>query len=284
MKERLKLDWKKSLPIWITGFLLILFIAIVDYFTGYQLSFSIFYLIPIIWITWKSGKIGGILYSVFSSIAWLAADLLTSPFYAHTFIPYWNATMRLAMFILVAVLLSALKKSLDKERQNSRTDHLTQLSNSKSFMEALELEFQRSKRYEHHFSLAYIDVDNFKAINDTMGHHTGDQLLQNIATSIRETTRQTDIIGRMGGDEFCILLPETDQKKAMDVLRRVNDKLTTLTVGKNNKITLSIGCVTYQTVPDSIDEVIKMADDLMYEAKQKGKNKIRQAIYDKSFE
>jgi len=282
MKQHFESDWKKTIPTWLAGFLLVIVIAIVDFFTGYQLNFSMFYLIPIIWITWKSGKLGGVIYSIFSSIAWLEADLLAEPLYTHPLIPYWNAFMRLGMFILVVLILSALKRSLEKEIQNSRTDHLTQLANSKSFMESLELEAQRAKRYGHHFSIAYIDADNFKAVNDTLGHHAGDQLLQGIATVIRETTRQTDIIGRMGGDEFCILLPETDQKKAKDVLRRVNEKLIEIFFTEKFKITFSMGCVTYRNIPVSTDEILQKADDLMYQVKKKGKNNIYYSIFEKS--
>lgn len=276
------MNWKKSFPVWIAGFLLILLIALVDFITGYQVSFSIFYLIPIILVTWKTGKPGGIIYSVLSSFAWLEADLQTSPPYTHILIPYWNASMRLGIFILVAVLLSALKKSLEKERLNSRTDHLTQLSNSKFFMETLKIESQRAKRYGHRFSLAYMDIDNFKNVNDTLGHHAGDQLLQNIAATIRETIRQTDIVGRMGGDEFCILLPETDQNKARDVLQRLGEKLNELFLTEPYKITFSMGCMTYQKIPDSSDEIIQKADNLMYQVKKKGKNNIHFSLYDET--
>jgi len=276
------LQFQKSLFIWIGGFLLILLIAVVDLFTGYQLSFSIFYFIPIMWITWKTGRTGGIISSVFSAIAWLEADLLAEHFYTHAIIPYWNATMRMGMFILVAFILSALKKSLDNEKQNSRTDHLTRLANSRSFLEFLEQETQRAKRYGQRFSVAYIDIDNFKFVNDTLGHHAGDELLQKIAATIRETTRQTDIVGRMGGDEFCILLPMTDQNKAKEVLQRLNKKIEQLFFLKQYKITFSMGCITFHQIPDTIDEIIQRADDLMYQVKKTGKNNIQFSIFDDS--
>jgi len=267
-------NFKDIFSTWIASFILIIVIAVIDFYTGYQLSFSIFYLMPVIWITWKAGKLAGIIYSFLSAIAWLEADLLAEHLYTNLLIPYWNALMRLGMFILITYLLSALKQSLLKEQQSSRTDHLTQISNSKAFMEILKLELERAKRYGRPFSVSYVDVDDFKMINDTQGHQAGDELLKDIARIIQESLRQVDIVSRLGGDEFCILLPETNQEMAAEVLRRVNDKLKEILFDHSQQVTFSIGCVTYKDVPDSLDEIIQIADDLMYQVKKTGKNNI----------
>ena len=105
---------KNKLLVWVGSFLFILLISLIDFWTGYQWSFSIFYLVPIIWITWTAGRTGGILYSVLSAFAWLEADLLAEHFYTQPIIPYWNAFMRLGMFIFVAFILSELIKFLEK--------------------------------------------------------------------------------------------------------------------------------------------------------------------------
>jgi diguanylate cyclase (GGDEF)-like protein len=186
------------------------------------------------------------------------------------------------MFIIVAVILSELKKSLEKEKHSSRTDYLTQLANTKSFMESLNMEAERARRYGHPFSVAYIDVDNFKLVNDKRGHQAGDELLRNVAETLRSVIRQTDMVGRMGGDEFCVLLPETDQKKAADVMRRLGEELNKLVYLGNYEISFSIGCVTFKAVPNSLDEIIQKADDLMYQVKKEGKNQIYYSLYTES--
>jgi diguanylate cyclase (GGDEF)-like protein len=255
--------------------MLIVVIAFIDFYTGHQWSFSIFYLFPIMWITWQTGKTGGIIYSVLSAFAWLEADLLAQHLYDNAIIPYWNALMRLGMFIIITLILSALKRSLENEKFNSRTDHLTKMANSKAFMEILQQEADRGRRYERQFSIAYVDVDNFKEVNDRWGHQAGDALLQKIANLLRSAVRQTDHVGRMGGDEFCILFPETDQKNAEEVLGRLMIDLEFMSDSGKYPIGFSIGCVTFINIPHSIDEIIQKADDLMYEVKKHGKNRVR---------
>ena len=257
-----------------TSTLLVIIIGLVDYLTGYQISFSIFYLIPILWATWKNGKISGIIISSLSAIIWLEADLLTQHFYTHPAIPYWNAFMRFGVFILVTLLLNALKYSLENEKKLARLDHLTQVANSRSFGEAIFKEKQRAQRYQHLFSLAYIDLDNFKTVNDKFGHEAGDKLLQKVAQLLMNETRKTDVLGRLGGDEFAILMPETDGQSAKDVLTRIQKKFSKEMQQENLAISLSIGCVTFITIPDTVDEIINKADTLMYSAKNAGKSRI----------
>jgi diguanylate cyclase (GGDEF)-like protein len=261
--------------IWTTAIILVLLIGFIDYISGYEYSFSIFYLIPVIWVTWNAGRWSGILISVFSTITWIEADLLAKHLYSQPFIPYWNGLVRFGVFIIVAFLLAELKKSLNLEHIIARTDHLTQVSNLRSFFEAVESEKNRAQRYNRPFTMAYLDLDNFKSINDQLGHRTGDLLLQKVSAIMKEQVRQTDIVGRLGGDEFAILLPETNLESARDVLKRLQDKILQAMWENKWKVTLSMGSITYKNFPDSVDKIIRKADDLMYLVKKEGKNNIQ---------
>ena len=258
----------------VIGILLVLLIGIIDLITGYQISFSIFYLIPIMWITWQSGKKSGFFISLLSAIAWLEADLLAEHLYTHPAIPYWNAFMRFGIFVLITYILSILKKSLENEKKLARLDHLTQAANYRSFSEAIFLEIQRAQRYKHPFSLAYLDLDNFKLVNDRFGHEAGNKLLQETVALMQTETRKTDLVGRLGGDEFAILMPETDKRSARDVLVRIKNKFALEMENKNYQVSMSIGCITYLDVPVEVDDILQKADELMYSIKKRGKDNL----------
>ena len=275
MIKYLEVKTKNLLLIWTISLILVFLIGIIDYASGYEYSFSIFYLIPVIWATWNAGRWSGILISVFSTITWIEADLLAKHLYSQTFIPYWNGLVRFGVFITVTLLLAELRKSLDRETNIARTDHLTKAANLRSFYEVVETEATRARRYNRLFTLAYLDLDNFKTVNDQLGHRTGDLLLQKAAATMMEQVRQTDMVSRLGGDEFAILLPETNLESARDVLKRLREKILQSMQENNWKVTVSMGSVTYRSIPDSVDEIIRKADDLMYLVKREGKNDIQ---------
>jgi diguanylate cyclase (GGDEF)-like protein len=127
-------------------------------------------------------------------------------------------------------------------------------------------------------TLAYIDCDNFKAVNDQFGHHAGNNLLCLVADTIKSTIRITDMVARLGGDEFAILLPETGAEQANSVILKIQNDLLGAMRKDGWKITFSMGVVTYIKSANTSDEVIGMADRLMYDAKNAGKNMIRHEI------
>ncbi len=156
----------KSFSFWlITGLIGVILIGAADYLTGSEIAFSFFYLIPIMLVTWYSGRKLGIFMSVVSAVAWFAADTLTGKSYSSPVIPFWNAAVRLSFFFIVTFLLSALK-SLEHEREAARQDDLTGAANRRHFFEVVQVELERSQRYQHPFTLIYFDIDGFKAIND----------------------------------------------------------------------------------------------------------------------
>jgi len=252
--------------------LLVGFIGIIDFITGYQISFSIFYLIPIMWIAWVIGRKHGIIIACLSAIVWYEADILAQHIYSHPVIPIWNAFMRFTVFIIIVVVLSALKNALEREKRFARLDHLTQVANFRSFVDTLEAEIVRSRRYQHVFSLAYLDLDNFKIVNDKFGHEEGNILLQETASLIQKEIRKTDLLGRLGGDEFAILMPETDQTSAREVLNRIKAKFMLEMQKKNYPVSMSIGCITVYDASATADDILKKADALMYMVKNSSKD------------
>lgn len=267
---------KAGKPFWVSlGLLLLLCVTFLDFATGSELSFSIFYLIPIVIFTWAiNGRIG-IAIACISAGIWLFIEVITSPQYSNSFIYFWNTIIRLGFFLLPVLLLS----NLEKEKEHARTDFLTGAMNTRFFHDIAQREIDRSARYEHPFTLVFLDIDNFKTINDTFGHTFGDNVLRAIAQNIQQNLRKTDSVARLGGDEFAILLPETDADTARVVATKIQQKLTEEMLNNKWPVTFSIGVITLLAPNATVDELIGMADKMMYSVKNHGKNDIKFAVY-----
>ena len=129
-------------------------------------------------------------------------------------------------------------------------------------------------RYTHPVVLAYVDIDGFKAINDTLGHLEGDRVLASVAGTITQCVRVTDVVGRVSGDEFAILLPETNYEGAQIMFGRIRKALENSAAEKRWSIGFSMGVAVYKSAPSSIDEALKYVDRIMYRVKKAGKNNI----------
>ena len=250
-----------------------------DYVTGYELSFSVFYLLPVALTAWGLGLSAGLLMSLISACVWIIANMLSGVEYSHPFIIYWNALTRAGFFIIVTLLIVELHHQLTTERSNARTDFLTGAINRRAFYDLSLAEIQRATRYKHPFTLVYIDIDNFKFINDHFGHQIGDELLKTITEILQRNTRSSDFVSRLGGDEFAILLPETDRIGAKTFMTRLHRECTQKMNKKKWPVTFSIGVITFLNAPKDIDQMINLGDHLMYQVKQTGKNAISYAVY-----
>lgn len=167
-----------------------------------------------------------------------------------------------------------MRVKLELEERLADTDFLTGVNNSRSFYEHVESERVRAGRYGRPFTIAYIDIDNFKVINDTYGHDAGDQALQEVARAIQENVRQSDVIGRLGGDEFAGLFPEAGFEASRAILQNLMPILTGAMKHHNWLVTFSIGAVTFMKPMDTVRDMIKQVDGLMYRVKKLGKNNI----------
>lgn len=173
-------------------------------------------------------------------------------------------------------------KQLEAELQRrASTDFLTGLGNRGWFMNEAVKELYRSLRYDHPLSLLMLDIDFFKRVNDKYGHQTGDLVLKMVADSFKTLLRDTDICGRIGGEEFAILLPETNFEKALEIANRLHTKIAATEINLLDtklQITLSIGLSALSSPQDTIDLLISKADKALYEAKNTGRNRVRSAL------
>jgi diguanylate cyclase (GGDEF)-like protein len=274
---------KQSKWHWITlGFAILVLVGVIDYITGPELFVSIFYLLPIFLVTWFTERWMGVTISIVSAITWLIADFTARHTYSYPAIPYWNMIVRLGTFLIMTLILSALKQALEREKELARTDPLTGVTNRRYFITLADMEINRARRYKHSFTVVYIDLDNFKTVNDQFGHSTGDALLRSVAHTIRNNIRATDIVGRLGGDEFAILLPETGPEPAEVITHKVQ-KVNLDVMEKNEwPVTFSIGVATFVSPPSTVDEMLKISDGVMYAAKKNSKNAIKYEIFGKS--
>jgi len=268
------LTTKSKIFLLLLGFFLITIVGMLDYVTG-EFPFAIFYLIPISLITWFTGKQPGILASIASALIWFFDQYTSVDITRYTEVSYWNALVILGFFLVVTFILSLLKQALENEMKFARTDYLTGAENGRAFSEAVNSEMIKARRYGRMMTIAYIDLDNFKTVNDTLGHSAGDRLLCQMVQTIRDHIRRTDVVARLGGDEFAILLSETASEQAKIVITKLQKVLQAVMEENNWPVTFSIGVVTFATPPATIDKLINIADSAMFSAKNEGKNMVR---------
>ena len=273
------LDKIPKIVIPVIGVSLVMLLGAIDHLTGYEISFSIFYLLPVAFVSWFDKRSHAVIVCILSAATWLWADITSGHIYAQPAIPVWNSIMRLGFFLMATFSLSAMKELLEKEQTFARNDFLTGVANSRAFNEIAKIEIDRSVRFSRPFTIAYIDIDNFKQVNDTLGHSQGDKLLQSVAKTIIANTRSIDIVSRLGGDEFAILFPESNEENAKTAINKVQKELLSSVTNDKWPVTFSIGVVTcYKSC--NLDELIKEADNLMYTVKASGKNGIEYKIHE----
>ena len=270
---------RSKLFVGITGLILVILMGLVDYLTGYELSFSLFYLVPISLVAWFGGKRLGLVISAVSAIAWLGADILSGDRYSNPSIYVWNTLIRLGFFLVVTLLLSALQQAYKVNQELARTDYVTGAVSVRHFYQLARIESDRFRRYKRPFSLVYLDLDNFKTINDRLGHFTGDKLLRVLTENIQQQIRPTDILARLGGDEFVLLLPETGEENVKQFIGRLHSNLTNEMLKKGWMVTISMGVVVFNQMPKSVDEMVKLADGAMYSVKTARKNGVCYRVY-----
>ncbi|HEY0592136.1 MAG TPA: diguanylate cyclase [Thermoanaerobaculia bacterium] len=263
---------------------LIAAIGWLDYTTGPEFGFSLFYLLPIAACAWYFGREAGIAVAVLAAVSWFAAELGWKNL---QLIIAWNAFTRLVIYAALAFLVALARSDRDRlralneklaaalgaETDLARTDRLTELANSRRFLEELTAEMRSETRP---VCVACIDIDYFKAVNDRYGHAAGDEFLRRSAAAIAEATRSSDVIARMGGDEFAVLFrrvsPEDAAKAASRIVERIRQ------VGEAwpaARAGASVGVAWFPTPPATPDEILKAADAAMYAAKAAGKGVVR---------
>jgi diguanylate cyclase (GGDEF)-like protein len=250
----------------------VVLVGTVDYVTGTEVSVSLFYLGPVAFATWYGDRRLGIGIALLSCVAWYIADMVAGAEYSYPVIPVWNAIVRLGFFLTISMLLSALRTRLLAEQQLARTDALTGLYSRRAFEDRLRHDLALAQRRKSVLSLAYVDLDGFKAVNDVRGHAEGDQLLRAVGRTLRDSVREVDTAARVGGDEFALVLPDTDRRGAEQVIAKLSAGLQDAL--KAWPVTCSIGVTTFMDPTISPESAVAAADTLMYEVKRGGKNAV----------
>jgi diguanylate cyclase (GGDEF)-like protein len=258
----------------LSGFLVAL-IGLADYITGPTVSFVVFYLLVVVLVTWILGRAGGLRIGLACAATGAGADFLAGRSLAHTL---WELTTNGMIFGVIVLVFGKLQQALEQAQRMAQHDPLTDLANRGAFYEQAASELVRCQRYGHPLTIVYIDCDDFKAINDRLGHQTGDVLLCVVASILQRSVRTSDIVARLGGDEFIIGLVETGIDAALTTVQRMRQTLSDTMQQQHWPVTFSIGVATFTSPPASVDVLINSADQLMYAAKQSGKNAVRHAV------
>lgn len=206
-----------------------------------------------------------------------ASDYLTKPFDDEELVA------RVKVHLKIKALQDELREKNLRLEELSNTDGLTKVVNRRHLMELLDLEFTRARRYNSTLSFVMVDVDHFKTINDKHGHQTGDEALTAVAGVLRQDLRRNDVVGRYGGEEFSLLLPETVGEGAKVVAERYRKRIEEYDlVTKAGTLKLSASFGVAELAPDmpDIDALVRRADAAMYQAKHEGRNRVIVAAMD----
>lgn len=253
--------------------------ALLDVASGIDVRVFPLYFIPIAIAAFKVSTRSGLFVAFLCSGLWLLAMVAGRPVWT---MPVFvlNALTQTLSFFLIALLVGSLSTRFEAERRLGRQDSLTGLHNARSFLEVSEMLFATSRRTEKPITLAYVDLDNFKAVNDDQGHARGDLALIETARALRRSSRRSDLMARLGGDEFALLLPDTDEAGAQLALERLAQELRTVMRANQWPVTASIGAVTFTTPPAVVEDAVKAADRVMYRVKESGKDGVLVQAFD----
>ena len=261
------------------GMVSLLLVAAIDYATGSVLRFTVLYLVPLLIFTWVTGRLFGVLLSIVACTSWAYIDVIAGRYHDDPELLYWEWGTVLAGFILLVIGLCALREALENAFFQSRKDSLTGLVNKGGFYQIVGAELEMCRRYKRALSIAYIDCDNFKEVNDRFGHHVGDDCLRVISRTMQRKLRGSDLPGRLGGDEFAVMLPETNAEACRMVIEMLQQRLLYEMTDHDWPVTFSIGIATFIRMPPSIEDMIRQADKLMYAVKNSSKGAIKQEVF-----
>jgi diguanylate cyclase (GGDEF)-like protein len=245
-------------------------VCLFDRLAGNINAFSFFYLIPIYAAAWYVGAAAGVGIAVLS---YAAMSLVDAGFESGAVLRGLRDSSSISIllfFVLSALVTARLRIAFRREHDLSSQDSLTGVFNRREFFHLAEVERLRAIRYARAITLVFIDLDEFKMVNDRFGHSAGDALLLTVAKTLKVCVRGTDLVARLGGDEFILLLEETDAEAARRIVVKLREGLRDQLAQTSCPVTASMGAITFATPPASVDEMVHAADELMYAAKRGG--------------
>ncbi len=263
------------------SFMLALLIGFLDLCAGPRVFFMAFYLIPIFITAWFGKKPETIILALFAGSMWFFSDKIVGHERHRQIVNLWNTLTVTFSYVFISLLLYRLKTELTRARKTAKIDFLTGLVNMREFHARCLGELERVSRSRRSLTIAYIDVDDFKRINDRLGHDEGDVVLRKAASVLIKNIRKTDTAARLGGDEFAVLFPALGPAGAKKRIKRIKNKLRKKMKNHSHKITFSFGVITYTRPPKTVRQMIRQADRTMYKVKKSGKNRFRHKVIKK---
>ncbi|GIE31454.1 hypothetical protein Ait01nite_044990 [Actinoplanes italicus] len=272
------IEWLARQPsrrLTLTGLVLLAVIAVADRETGEHVSITVGYLLPV-FLAAANGRRSSIVLAGISAVAWTVLEAESIGYhYENPIIPAWNVLARFTVLWLFGALVGHLSSRLAEETGLSRTDALTGLPNARAFREATDEEIDLMRASGGSLTAAYVDVDGFKAVNDTLGHAAGDSVLAAAGRVLGAALPPGSRVARLGGDEFAVLLPRTGLDEALTLLATLRDELLRATAAWSPRVGFSVGAVTFDSPPASAADLLEQADQVMYGAKRHGRNTVR---------
>lgn len=249
--------------------------------TDAEFAFASAVILPVVAVAWFVNKRQGITFSLLAAIVWGSSDIQTSREFSADWIPWVNGMTRFGVYALVAYLTSSLREVLIREYEMARHDPLTGLLNRRSFFEVGVSEAARAKRYGHSLGIIFLDLDNFKRLNDARGHEVGDQALKAVSNALLQILRSSDSAARLGGDEFSVVLPETSSQASIKTGHKVAQALCA-SLKNFTPVSVSVGIACFDKVSEDFPHMVSAADALMYEIKKEGKGGVRAKCFNAS--
>jgi len=261
------------------AFTISVLLGVLDVITGHEIHFLLLYLVPIFIASWFISRDMGICLALFSSLIWLIAASLSGRSYSSSWIVYWNLVMRTAAFILFAITQALLRAKLDELSNLASRDFLTGLPNGHAFYQRTAKEMDRAFGVEP-MTLVSIDVTGFQWVNHRFGYPTGDQMMCTVAHTIRQHVPRPDLVGRLGGTSFTVLLPNVASDVASLILQRVQDALHEERRRYSFPLTFFISAIACTKAPRTVAELLQEADAQMNRIKGGRKDSLQIARVD----
>jgi diguanylate cyclase (GGDEF)-like protein len=265
---------------WVIALAMIALLGWLRHSTEAEYAFAMAAIVPVLLVAWTGGFIQGSIVAVIASTIWTGADIFSGQAFSEPWIPFANGITRLATYCFIAYLTARVRTLLLREAEMATQDPLTGLLNGRMVLAIGEIEARRARRYAHPMTVMFLDLDNFKQLNDTRGNKAGDEVLKAFANALRRTLRSTDVVGRIGGDKFVVVLHEIDADAAAQTGQRVASTVPAAVAGLA-PITMSVGIAWFEHPSDDFRTMIDAADALMHEAKRAGKGRIRTQLFAK---
>lgn len=246
----------------------------IDYATGTEVRVLPLYFLATSFGAWRLGRAGAVMSSAIALSTWVAAQWLDPANQWSRAIWLVNIFTQGAALLIMGTLVASLAGQLRVATASNRRDSLTGLRNRHGLLSDTAVAIALCRRNERAVALAFIDLDNFKQVNDRLGHNAGDLLLQVCAGVIQQNCRSTDIAARLGGDEFVIAMPELKLAEAYVVMDRLRECFKAQPEAANTQVSMTIGVLIDQRAALTIENLLARADSLMYEAKRDGKDRV----------